>query len=170
MTEDGERIELPLDSSIDPEVFEKLPPALQYQASLRNHLLRFTKVLGLQVCILAVSVASCALRNLQTLLQIRDAWAEASRFRAIQAKKTPALFSNVQLEGYIRAIRTNKVRRLSRSAISDASALLSLCLRRCCLVSVRSLTFACVLRKSKLSRRKWRSCSSAKSAKCKKCS
>ena len=44
------------------------------------------------------------------LLQIRDAWVEASRLRALGCGADTAVFSNVQLEGYVRAIQTNRVR------------------------------------------------------------
>ncbi|CDJ45415.1 RAD2 endonuclease, putative, partial [Eimeria tenella] len=74
LTSSGEFVELPLDSAIDPKVFNALPLTLQYQV----------------------------------LLQIRDAWIEASRRRALSCSSDTSVFSNVQLEGYIRAIQTNR--------------------------------------------------------------
>ncbi|PHJ16221.1 xpg n-terminal domain-containing protein [Cystoisospora suis] len=71
--EDDTYVQLPLDAEIDPEVFELLPPKMQFQI----------------------------------LTQLRDAWMHDSRVKALQAKNNIFVFSNVQLESYMRSVQAN---------------------------------------------------------------
>ncbi|KEP66622.1 UNVERIFIED_CONTAM: XPG N-terminal domain-containing protein [Hammondia hammondi] len=72
--EDDSFVQLPLDAEIDQEVFDLLPPMVQFQI----------------------------------LTQLRDAWLQDSRVKALQAKNNIFVFSNVQLESYIRSVQANQ--------------------------------------------------------------
>lgn len=78
-------ISLPLDSSVDPEVFASLPSKLQY--SILN--------------------------------QVRDAWFNETRFRAIQSKDNPEVFSNIQIESFLRHVNTTKEIAKAKKAMAD---------------------------------------------------
>ncbi|CBZ53997.1 putative RAD2 endonuclease [Neospora caninum Liverpool] len=72
--EDDSFVQLPLDAEIDQEVFDLLPPKVQFQI----------------------------------LTQLRDAWLHDSRVKALQAKNNIFVFSNIQLESYIRSVQANQ--------------------------------------------------------------
>ncbi|PFH34466.1 XPG N-terminal domain-containing protein [Besnoitia besnoiti] len=88
--EDDSFVQLPLDAEIDQEVFDLLPPKVQFQI----------------------------------LTQLRDAWLHDSRVKALQAKNNIFVFSNVQLESYMRSVQANQhltkvKRRLAAAQLED---------------------------------------------------